>query len=63
MYDDEGYYVVLPDPDTLPEPHFAGLTWEQIKGELERLEYEQWEQEMYYREQDQMWHEENGWGF
>jgi hypothetical protein len=63
MYDDEGYYVVLPDPDTLPEPYFDGLAWEQIEGELDRLEQEAWEN----RQQQYMWFEElygdSGWQF
>jgi hypothetical protein len=58
MYDNEGYYVVLPDPDTLPEPYFAGLTWEQISAELDRLEQEA-AHHWYMIEQDRQWYEDN----
>lgn len=37
MFDDEGNYVVLPDPDTLPEPGYEGLTWE---GIVDRIHWE-----------------------
>ena len=58
MYDDEGYYVVLPDPDTLPEPYFEGMRGEDIIAECDRLEHEarEWE-----RQQEQMWLQEQQW--
>ena len=53
MYDDDGNYVVLPDPAVLPDPYFEGLTWEQICGELDHLEREAWaEYAMYEMEQE-----------
>lgn len=61
MFDDEGNYTVLPDPDTLPEPHFEGLAWEQIKGELDRLEQEAWTDQLYAYEYEQWLHENSGW--
>lgn len=45
MYDDEGNYVVLPDPETVPEYGFEGLSWEQIVLEIDaeyRFRTEQW---------------------
>ncbi len=55
MFDDDGYYVCLPDPETLPEPYFANMTWEQIKGELLRLEQQAWEEQA----MNEMWYQEN----
>lgn len=58
MYDDDGNYVVLPDPDTLPEPYFAGMRGEDVIAELDRLQQEAWE----YRWMEEQWHRENaGW--
>lgn len=52
-------WVYEPDPDTLPEPYFEGLTWEQICGTLDQL---QQEADYMRHEQERMWYEENqGW--
>jgi hypothetical protein len=50
MYDDDGYYVILPDPDTLPEPQYEGWCWDEI---VEDLNY--WD--AYYREAE-YWNEQ-----
>lgn len=51
----ERYIVGEPDPDTLPEPMFANLTWEQIKDRLTEIEYDQWQAEMWYRDNEGLW--------
>jgi hypothetical protein len=40
MYDDEGYYVVLPDPETLPEPGYEGMSADQIMQDIRDYEEE-----------------------
>jgi hypothetical protein len=48
MYDDDGRYVVLPNPDAIAEDYFAGLRGEDVIAEIDRLQREAWEEQMYY---------------
>ena len=65
MYDDEGNYVILPDPDTLPEPYFEGMRGEDIIAECDRLQSEadewNWQQNQMYLEEQQWLHDNSGW--
>jgi len=58
MYDDDGNYVVLPNPDAVAEPYFDGLRGEDVIDELDRLQAEAWELQW----MEEQWHQDNsGW--
>ena len=58
-FEDDRFVYYL-DPETEPDPYFEGMSWEQIKAELDRLEEEAWQQEQLYWMEYQ-WLQENGW--
>lgn len=54
MYDDEGYYVILPDPDVLPEPGYEDLCWVDILNQI-------YHESLYMQEYQDWVNSEQGW--
>lgn len=63
MYDDEGYYVMLPDPETLPAAGYENMSIDQRNAELDQRaeEYTRYWNEEARRQQEETWYMTEYW--
>jgi hypothetical protein len=55
IFGEESRFVPAPDPDLDPEPYFDGMFFDEIVGEMNRMEDEEWNQRMYEEQMRWEW--------